>query len=95
MSNRFAWAWKLTQLGVPVVLIYLGFIRANEMSKPGEVPFSDATAWETATIAHNKPLFPAEVWGRPWSVNGVPLIPLIRSLEVHCDMSPSDETRTG
>jgi hypothetical protein len=87
MSNRFAWAWKLTQLGMPVVLIYLGFIRANDMSKPGEVPFADATAWETATMAHSKPLFPAEVWGRPWSVNGVPLIPLIRSLEVPCDGS--------
>jgi hypothetical protein len=26
MSNRFTWSWKLTELGIPVVLIYLGFL---------------------------------------------------------------------
>ena len=31
MSNRFAWAWKLADLGVPVVLVYLGFLNADEM----------------------------------------------------------------
>ena len=28
LSNRFAWAWKLASLGVPVVLVYLGFLNA-------------------------------------------------------------------
>lgn len=37
ISNRFAWAWKLTQLGIPVVLVYLGFLNATEMNDP----FSD------------------------------------------------------
>ena len=32
MSNRFAWAWKLADLGVPVVLVYLGFFRALFMT---------------------------------------------------------------
>ena len=82
MSNRFAWAWKLTDLGVPVVLVYLGFLKANDMSKPGEVPFTDFASWEDAIRVHSDPLFPWEVWGRPWSVNGVPLIPLISSLEL-------------
>ena len=31
MSNRFAQAWKLTSLGKPVILIYLGFIGCEEM----------------------------------------------------------------
>lgn len=31
LSNRFAWAWKLASLGVPVVLVYLGFLNAAEM----------------------------------------------------------------
>lgn len=31
MSNRFAWAWKLTELGKPVILIYLGFLVCDEM----------------------------------------------------------------
>jgi len=91
MSNRFAWAWKLTELGMPVVLIYLGFIRAYDMSKPGEVPFADAGAWESATTSHSGPLFPTEVWGRRWLVNGLPLIPLIRSLDLPC--SAGSDTR--
>jgi hypothetical protein len=31
MSNRFAWSWKLAELGIPVVLVYLGFLKANDM----------------------------------------------------------------
>jgi hypothetical protein len=82
MSNRFAWSWKLAELGVPVVLVYLGFLTANDMSKPGEVPFAHAGDWEALVRSHSAPLFPGKVWNRRWSVNGVPLIPLIRSLEV-------------
>lgn len=82
MSNRFAWSWKLTELGIPVVLVYLGFLKADDMSKPGEVPFPDAASWEALVKAHSASLFPEEVWGQTWSVNGVPLIPLVRSLDV-------------
>jgi hypothetical protein len=82
MANRFAWSWKLAELGVPVVLVYLGFLKANDMSKPGEVPFADATDWSDLVRSHSASLFPGEVWDRNWSVNGVPLIPLIRSIEV-------------
>ena len=38
MANRFAWAWKLASLGMPVVLVYLGFLNAIEMSDEGD-PF--------------------------------------------------------
>jgi hypothetical protein len=31
LTNRFAWAWKLASMGVPVVLGYLGFQGAAEM----------------------------------------------------------------
>jgi hypothetical protein len=30
MSNRFAWSWKLASVGVPVVLVYLGFVGAAD-----------------------------------------------------------------
>ena len=33
LSNRFAWSWKLVSLGVPAILIYLGFLRAGEMAR--------------------------------------------------------------
>lgn len=85
MSNRFAWSWKLAELGIPVVLVYLGFLKANDMSKAGEVPFADAGAWEALVRSHSAPLFPGQVWDRRWSVNGVSFIPLIRSLDVSFD----------
>jgi hypothetical protein len=85
MSNRFAWSWKVAVLGIPVVLVYLGFLNANDMSKPGEVPFANASAWKTIVSSHNAPLFSAEVWDRRWTVNGLPFIPLIRSLELPLD----------
>ena len=34
LSNRFAWAWKLATLGLPTVLVYLGFLEAEEMRAP-------------------------------------------------------------
>jgi hypothetical protein len=95
MSNRFAWAWKLAELGMPVVLIYLGFVRAIDMSKPGEVQFADAGAWEAAAMSHSAPLFPAEVWGQRWSVNRLPFLPLIRSLEVLWDENGITSTSVG
>jgi hypothetical protein len=82
MSNRFAWSWKLTELGIPVVLVYLGFLKAKDMSKPGEVPLVNAGAWEALVHSHSAPLFPGKVWDRRWSVNGVPLMPSIRSLDL-------------
>ena len=45
LSNRFAWAWKLADLRLPVVLVYLGFLKANEMRKYGE-PFADGSAFD-------------------------------------------------
>jgi hypothetical protein len=82
MSNRFAWAWKLANLGTPVVLVYLGFLRACEMSDDKCKPFTDAADWETTVKRHSQALFPAEVWGQRWTCGGQPFIPLIRSLDV-------------
>ena len=84
MSNRFAWSWKLTEFRVPVVLVYLGFLNANEMARR-RGPFVNHAAWEALVRAHSAPLFPGEVWNRRWLVNGVPFIPIIRSLEQELD----------
>ena len=80
MSNRFAWSWKLTALGIPVVLVYLGFLKADEMKDRGQ-PFASHEDWERLVKAHSHPLFPPEVWGRKWIVSGRPFIPLIGSIE--------------
>ena len=84
MCNRFAWAWKLADLGIPVILVYLGFLRADEMKDRG-APFSDPSGWETLVRAHSAKLFPDQIWNHRWSVNEVPFIPLIRSVEQPLD----------
>ena len=81
MSNRFAWAWKLTELGIPVVLVYLGFLRADEMEDRGK-PFATHAEWETLARSHGTSIFPSQIWDRRWLCNGQPMIPLIRSLEI-------------
>lgn len=80
MSNRFAWAWKLTDLGIPVILVYLGFLNATEMADIGN-PFATGSDWETLVNSHSEPLFPAAVWDQKWKLNGQSFIPLIRSVE--------------
>jgi len=81
MSNRFAWAWKLTELGIPVILVYLGFLNTSEMSDRG-VPFSNHEAWAQLVTSHSEPLFPDKVWNRRWTLHGQTFIPLIKSIEL-------------
>lgn len=79
MSNRFAWAWKLATLGIPVVLVYLGFLRAREMADRGR-SFESHAEWEDLVREHSEPLIDGQVWNSPWMIDGVtPLIPLIAS----------------
>jgi hypothetical protein len=61
------------------VLVYLGFLKAEEMVDKGK-PFADHSEWDQLVKAHSAPLFPPDVWNRHWTVNGQPFIPLIRSL---------------
>ncbi|MBT3363112.1 MAG: hypothetical protein HN407_05565 [Chloroflexi bacterium] len=81
MSNRFAWAWKLTELGLPVILVYLGFLNASEMHDRGK-PFPDQEAWEKLVMSHSEPLFPSKVWNQRWIVNTETFIPMIKSVEL-------------
>ena len=58
MANRFAWSWKLTELGYPVILVYLGFLRAEDMRRGREqTPFDSHAEWRGLVKAHSEPLF--------------------------------------
>ncbi|QDU09643.1 hypothetical protein [Gimesia aquarii] len=93
MSNRFAWAWKLTELGYPVVVVYLGFLNAEEMrSGPSKRPFLSNKEWETCVKSHSKSLFPESVWGSRHIVHGQPFISLIKSLDISYDSLISEAT---
>jgi hypothetical protein len=80
MANRFAWAWKLTELGFPVVLVYLGFLNAADMADQS-APFRTGEDWEREVLQHS-PAVPAEAWGRRRHLNGMPFVALIKSLDV-------------
>ena len=69
MSNRFAWAWKLTQLDVPVVLVYLGFLGAEEMADIS-APFAESSDWLQRVKSHGAALFEMDPWERTWVCNG-------------------------
>jgi hypothetical protein len=82
MANRFAWAHKLAELGIPVLLVYLGFIGCEEMSKGNsQRPIESKEDWDEMIFAHSRPLFPPEVWNREWRVHGQSLIPLIKTYD--------------
>jgi len=84
MSNRFAWACKLTELGYAVILVYLGFLKAGEMADEG-APFASHAEWQALVESHSEPLFPKSIWKRKWEVNGQTFIPLIRSTQIDYD----------
>jgi len=78
MCNRFAWVWKLTTMRIPIVLVYLAFLKADEMKDKG-LPFPDHEYWRTLVISQCKSLFPDSVWDHTWSIANIPFTPLIRS----------------
>jgi hypothetical protein len=80
MSNRFASACKLAELGHPVILVFLGFLKATEIADQGN-PLETPAQWDALVKAHSQPLFPAAVWNQRWKVDGQSFVPLIRSLD--------------
>ena len=86
MSNRFAWAWKLTELGMPVILVYLGFLKAAEMKDRG-IPLNDQAIWTGLVISHSRPLFPSQIWNQRWTLNGQAFIPLIKTIDLSLDLN--------
>ncbi len=80
MVNRFVWAWKLASLGIPVVLVYLGFLKAVEMQDRGKV-FENHSDWQQLVLSHSKTIVPENVWETKLNCQGSALIPLIRTIE--------------
>lgn len=82
LCNRFAWSWKLARLGVPVVLMYLGFLHADEMADLG-APFAEHAAWLGVVMRHARGVVPDSVWDSCLKVDGTPMYTLVRSCEVN------------
>lgn len=81
LANRLAWAWKLASKGVPVVLVYLGFLNASEMAEDGSRPFATAADWEQAVRDYARGMVPEDVWNSRLDVGGTPLWVRIEALD--------------
>ncbi len=81
LSNRFAFAWKVASLGIPVVLIYLGFLKAEDMSK-GNTLFNSHSDWDSCVTTGGESCVPNEAWNRTFDINGTPLTTMIQSAQV-------------
>lgn len=53
LSNRVAHAWWLANQGIPVVLLYLGFLNAEDMRSQWQV-FNTHQEWENCFMNHAK-----------------------------------------
>lgn len=82
LSNRFAFAWKLASMGIPVALVYLGCVDAAEW--PGR--FTSAE-WRELVRRHSANVVPAAAWEHAIDVGGTPLLPLVRSARI--DLPPT------
>ncbi len=82
LCNRFAWSWKLASMGVPVVLVYLGFLNAGDMAHRKQEILESDSAWERAVLRYANGVVPELAWQQTLDIGGTPLIPLIRSMDM-------------
>lgn len=90
LCNRFAWSWKLASMKIPVILVYLGFLNADEMPKP----FKSADEWGRAVRKYAKGTVPEKAWdGEPIPTSGVPFRALIRAVDVKFEVTKASVGR--
>jgi hypothetical protein len=92
LCNRFAWSWKLASLGIPVVLVYLGFLGADEM---GRGAFRTPDDWERHLLEHAQGTVPVQVWGNRVSGGQSFFVPLIRSAAVSAQVFAPRDSLVG
>jgi hypothetical protein len=91
LSNRVAFAWKLVSLGIPTVLVYLGFCGDQGIADAGE-PIRDASHWNDVFAAHAYSAIPADLFERRIDCGAAPVWFLVRSRNI---IQPSPPRRTS
>jgi hypothetical protein len=83
-SNRIAHAWWLADHGVPVIILYLGFLADDDMPHL----FDSAEGWQKCLRDHTEPLFPGEALGEWIEVGQCGFVVTSASLHVLEDRRP-------
>lgn len=86
LSNRVAFAWKLATLGIPTVLVYLGFTGDDGIADAG-APFSDKAHWETVFGQYAYSVVPRSIFEQRIDCVAAPVWFLLRSRRV-IEVSP-------
>ena len=81
LSNRVAFAWKLASLGVPTVLVYLGFCGDDGIVDAG-MPFADPTHWNAVFAEYARSVVPQDLFERRIDCGAASAWLLIRSRQV-------------
>lgn len=81
LCNRFAWSWKIASFGIPVMLVYLGFLNTEEMTDIGQ-PFRSANEWSEVIRSHASGIVPSIAWESPLDINGTMMRAIIRAVDL-------------
>jgi hypothetical protein len=78
LSNRVAFAWKLASLGVPAILVYLGFIGDTEIGDVGPY-FESESRWQQTVQNYVAQVLPSGFLERPIPCGAATMQMIIRS----------------
>lgn len=87
LANRLAVTWKLAQLGIPVVLLYLGFTGDTGIIDAGS-PFLDEADWQAAFDRYAGDVGAAKLFGGRHEIRETPVWLLSRGRPVSEISSP-------
>lgn len=90
LANRLAFTWKLATLGIPTVLVYLGFTKDEGISDAG-APFRDTADWQRAFAQYTEGHVPHRVLEQRLNFWEAPAWVLVRSRPVLEQSPPRPE----
>jgi hypothetical protein len=93
LANRLAFTWKLASLGIPVVMLYLGFTGDDGISDAG-APFVDDADWQGAFRGYSADVVPRDLFERRLVICSTPCWLLSHSRPV-LGLSPRRTPRSG
>jgi hypothetical protein len=76
-----AFAWKLASLGVPTILVYLGFLGDDGIKDAG-APFVDSAHWEATFAEYAHSMVPKDLFDRRIDCAAAPAWFQVRSRRV-------------
>lgn len=78
LANRLAFTWKLGSLGIPVILVYLGFT-GDEGIRDAGAPFTDDANWRKAINEYAADVVPMELFEVRHDLGAAPVWLALRS----------------